>query len=96
MMKILAVCGSGLGSSFMLEMNILQILNELGVNGIEVEHSDLSSATPDSADIFIAAKDIAEGMGHLEELVVIESIIDLDGLRSKLEEVLQKKGLLEV
>ncbi|WML46701.1 PTS sugar transporter subunit IIB [Neobacillus sp. PS3-34] len=93
-MKILAVCGSGLGSSFMLEMNIQQILNELGVKGVEVEHSDLSSATPDAADIFIAAKDIAEGMGHLGEVVVIDSIIDMDGLRSKLEEVLKQKGLL--
>ncbi|PGM52680.1 PTS sugar transporter subunit IIB [Bacillus sp. AFS053548] len=92
-MKILAVCGSGLGSSFMLEMNIVQLLNELGVSGIEVEHSDLSSATPDSADIFIAAKDIAEGMGHLGEVVVIDSIIDMDGLRTKLTQVLQSKGL---
>ncbi|MDR4949566.1 PTS sugar transporter subunit IIB [Neobacillus cucumis] len=93
-MKIMAVCGSGLGSSFMLEMNVQQILSELGVNGIEVEHSDLSSVTPDQADLFIAAKDIAEGMGHLPEVVVIDSIIDMDGLRSKLREVLEQKGLL--
>ncbi|PEQ95212.1 PTS lactose transporter subunit IIB [Bacillus sp. AFS006103] len=93
-MKILAVCGSGLGSSFMLEMNVQQILNELGVSGIDVEHSDLSSCTPDLADVFIAAKDIAEGMGHLGEVIVIESIIDMDGIRSKLKEVLTQKGLL--
>ena len=30
-MKILAVCGSGLGSSFMLEMNIKKVLTQLGV-----------------------------------------------------------------
>jgi ascorbate PTS system EIIB component len=93
-MKILAVCGSGLGSSFMLEMNVQQILGELGVSGIEVEHSDLSSAAPDSADLFIAAKDIAEGMGNLGEVIVIDSIIDMDGIRSKLKDVLQQKGLL--
>jgi PTS system ascorbate-specific IIB component len=93
-MKIMAICGSGLGSSFMLEMNVQQILAELGVSGIDVEHSDLSSATPDQADLFIAAKDIAEGMGHLGEVIVIDSIIDMDGLRSKLREVLQQKGLL--
>ncbi|MDE3839129.1 PTS lactose transporter subunit IIB [Bacillus methanolicus] len=93
-MKILAVCGSGLGSSFMLEMNVQEILNELGVTGIEVGHSDLSSATPDMADLFIAAKDIAEGASHLGDVVVIDSIIDMDGLREKLKEVLQKRGLL--
>lgn len=93
-MKIMAVCGSGLGSSFMLEMNVQQILGELGVSGIEVEHSDLSSCTPDMADLFIAAKDIAEGMRHLGEVIVIDSIIDMDGIRTKLKEVLEQKGLL--
>lgn len=93
-MKIMAVCGSGLGSSFMLEMNIQEILTELGVSGVEVEHSDLSSATADQADLFIAAKDIAEGASHLGDLVVIDSIIDMDGLRDKLKEALQRKGLL--
>jgi ascorbate PTS system EIIB component len=93
-MKILAVCGSGLGSSFMLEMNVQQILGELGVSGIEVEHSDLSSVTPDQADLFIAAKDIADGMGHLGEVIVIDSIIDMDGIRNKLKEALEKKGLI--
>lgn len=78
----------------MLEMNVQQILSELGVSGVEVEHSDLSSATPDSADLFIAAKDIAEGMGHLGEVVVIDSIIDMDGIRTKLKEVLERKGLI--
>ncbi|EIJ78403.1 hypothetical protein PB1_12614 [Bacillus methanolicus PB1] len=93
-MKILAVCGSGLGSSFMLEINVQEILNELGVTGIEVGHSDLSSATPDMADLFIAAKDIAEGASHLGDVVVIDSIIDMDGLREKLKEELQRRGLL--
>ncbi|MDR6121213.1 PTS system ascorbate-specific IIB component [Bacillus sp. SLBN-46] len=93
-MKIMAVCGSGLGSSFMLEMNIQQILLELGVGGVEVEHSDLSSATADQADLFVAAKDIADGATHLGDLVVIDSIIDMDGLREKIKEVLQERGLL--
>ncbi|PAE07204.1 PTS lactose transporter subunit IIB [Terribacillus saccharophilus] len=93
-MKILAVCGSGLGSSFMLEMNVQQILSELGVTGVEVSHSDLSSATPDDADLFIAAKDIADGMHHLGEVIVIDSIIDMDGIKAKLQEVLKQKGII--
>ncbi|RXZ01270.1 PTS sugar transporter subunit IIB [Fictibacillus sp. S7] len=93
-MKILAICGSGLGSSFILEMNVQEIVNELGVSGVEVSHSDLSSATPDMADLFIAARDIAEGASHLGEVVVIDSIIDMDGIREKLREVLTQKGML--
>ncbi|MDA1477832.1 PTS sugar transporter subunit IIB [Bacillus changyiensis] len=93
-MKILAVCGSGLGSSFMLEMNIQDTLKELGVNDVEAGHSDLSSASVDQADLFVVAKDIAEGASHLGDLVILESIIDLDELKTKLTDKLQAKGML--
>lgn len=49
-MKIMAICGSGLGSSFMVEMNIKKVLKKLNIDA-EVEHSDLSSATPGAADL---------------------------------------------
>ncbi|PKR86382.1 PTS sugar transporter subunit IIB [Heyndrickxia camelliae] len=93
-MKILAVCGSGLGTSFMVEMNIKQILDELGVTDVEVEHSDLSSATPGDADVFFLAKDIAEGGAGLGEVVILESIIDMDELRTKVTEVLRQKNFI--
>ena len=40
-MKIMAVCGSGLGSSFMLEMNIKKVLKKIGKEA-EATHSDLA------------------------------------------------------
>ena len=93
-MKILAVCGSGLGTSFMVEMNINQILEELGITGIDVSHSDLSSATPNDADVFFLAKDIADGGMHLGEVVILDSIIDMDELRTKVKDVMEAKGFL--
>lgn len=39
MNRIMAVCGSGLGSSFMVEMNVNEVLSELGLSGYEVSHS---------------------------------------------------------
>ena len=64
----------------MLEMNIKDILQEMGLMEIEVDHSDLSSASPDQADLFVVAKDIAEGAAHLRDIVVLESIIDTNPL----------------
>ncbi len=65
-MKIMAICGSGLGSSFMVEMNIKKVLKKLEMEA-EVEHSDLSSATPGAADVFVMAKDIAASASVPEE-----------------------------
>ena len=93
-MKFAAVCGSGLGSSFMVEMNINSVLNELGVSGVEVSHYDLGSAAPDMADVFFVGGDLADSAQHLGEIVVLDSIIDLDELKQKVLAVCQEKGLL--
>lgn len=83
-MKIMALCGSGLGSSFMMELNIKKVLKNLNIEA-EVEHSDLSSATPDAADVFVMAKDIAASAGIPEQkLVILNNIIDIKELQVKL------------
>lgn len=83
-MKIMAICGSGLGSSFMVEMNIKKVLKKLNIDA-EVEHSDLSSATPGAADLFVMAKDIAESASLPDnQLLVINNIIDINELENKL------------
>ncbi len=93
-MKFMAICGSGLGSSFMVEMNINKVLGELGVSGVEVEHSDVSSAHPGAADVFFLARDVAEGLDLAPaKVVILDSIIDLDELRTKVGQVADELGL---
>ncbi|MGX7151028.1 PTS sugar transporter subunit IIB [Enterococcus ureasiticus] len=93
-MKMAAVCGSGLGSSFMVEMNINSVLNELGVTGVEVAHYDMGSATPDLADVFFVGGDLADSAQHLGNVIVLESIIDMDELREKVRAVCAENKLL--
>jgi PTS system ascorbate-specific IIB component len=93
-MKILAVCGTGLGSSFMVEMNIKSVLKELNAEGIEVEHSDLGAAVPGAADFFIAGRDIAMGMKHLDNVIELNNLLDKKELKEKIEKALQEKGTL--
>ncbi|MDQ0150359.1 PTS sugar transporter subunit IIB [Eubacterium multiforme] len=89
-MKILVCCGSGLGSSFMIEMNIEKVLKELNLSGIEVNHSDLSSAKGIKADIYVGTRDIAvrlEGLGG--EVVSLNNMIDMNELKEKLTDTLK-------
>ena len=89
-MKIMAVCGSGLGSSFMVEMNIKKVLKKIGVEA-EVEHSDLASALPGAADVFVMGKDIAESATvPADKLIVLDSIISMPELEEKLTDYFKK------
>ena len=87
-MKILAVCGSGLGSSLMLSMNVQDVLKSIGRTDIEVEHADLSSANSIAADYIVCGKDIAEAMTGKPNLIVLESILSKKELKEKIEAIL--------
>lgn len=93
-MKFMAACGSGLGSSFMVQMNIEKILGELGVTGVEVEHADIASVTPGAADAFFLGRDVAEAISIDGRVVVLNSIIDMDELREKVTATCQELGLV--
>lgn len=85
-MKIMAVCGHGIGSSFMMEMNIKKALKKLGVEA-EVNHTDLASVNVNDADVFIMARDIAESSSiPADRLIVMKNIVSVAEFEEKLAE----------
>ncbi|HGI5625419.1 TPA: PTS sugar transporter subunit IIB, partial [Streptococcus pyogenes] len=81
-MKIACVCQSGLGTSFMVQMNLQALLQEMGlnVNDFELDHMDVGSATPDSADYFFVESTLTTALPNIpeEKIVPLTSIIDRD------------------
>ncbi|WP_080146703.1 PTS sugar transporter subunit IIB [Marinilactibacillus piezotolerans] len=96
MLRIGTACGSGLGSSFMVQMNIEQILQELNVDmsTVEVEHYDMGSVTPDAADVWFIGADLEEASSHIGDVRILNSIIDMDELREKVTQVAEEKELI--
>ena len=88
MMKILVVCGNGLGSSFMMQLNVKKALTELGKTA-EVTHSDLTSANGQKADIFIGAGDIVERLDESKgKIVSIINMMNISEIKLRLEPLL--------
>lgn len=83
-MKILVMCGNGLGSSFMMELNVKKVLKKLGINAV-VEHTDLASAKTIEADVYMGAKDLMcnfkkDNIKRIE----LENIMDLNEIERQL------------
>lgn len=85
MKKILVVCGNGLGSSFIMELNVKKALDQMGAEA-EVSHTDIATARTEPADIYLGAKDI---IGTLDdgarEIVALENVMDIEGIKAQLE-----------
>lgn len=96
-MKIYAVCQSGLGTSFMVEMNIEAALQEAGVNmaDFSIDHTDSGSISGDMADYFFAEKTLVPALTNLpeEKIVALDSIIDADEIKSKIFKILDDNGI---
>ncbi|MUK87684.1 PTS lactose transporter subunit IIB [Ornithinibacillus sp. L9] len=85
MKKILVVCGNGLGSSMIVEMNVNAILKDLGKEA-DVSHTDLATAKSEQADVYLGSEDIVESLEDGKKNVVkLKNLMDKNELREALE-----------
>ncbi len=84
-MKIMTVCGFGVGTSLLLKMTVDSILEEEGING-EVEASDMTSACGNSADLILTSKEIGKEIeGQISgKLVYISNFMDKEEVKNKI------------
>ncbi|MCH1961866.1 MAG: PTS sugar transporter subunit IIB [Clostridium perfringens] len=84
-MKIMTVCGFGVGTSLLLKMTVDSILEEEGING-EVEASDMTSACGNSADLILTSKEIGKEIeGQVSgKLVYISNFMDKEEVKEKI------------
>lgn len=88
--SIMCCCGSGLGSSMLVRMNVEKVLQGLGIKGVTVSHSSLSDAAEGAADLFVVGKDLAEFVKELPRVIVLDNIMDKAELETKLKQEFEK------
>ncbi|MDV7024750.1 PTS sugar transporter subunit IIB [Atlantibacter subterranea] len=83
-MKILTVCGLGMGSSLILRMNVETVLKKHGVEA-NVEHMDVSAAASTNADLVITNAELVGNLQHLScPVVVVNNYIDTNEITQAL------------
>ncbi len=85
-MKIVAVCGMGIGTSVLLKMNIEKVLVHLGLEAT-VEAVDMSTARSAGfeANIVMTTPDLVDKLQGLPaEIIEVEHFFDLEELQTKL------------
>lgn len=89
-MKIVTVCGMGLGTSMMLAMQIRALIAEEGIDAT-VDPVDLGSFKTMQADVVVSPKDMARQVsnGPAKHVVLIDNLIDKNEVKSKVLEVLR-------
>lgn len=88
-MKILAVCGFGVGSSMILRMSIEKVLKDLGIEGT-VENTDITSAQNTDADFVFTSEELATQLrGSVKgPVIAIKRYMDKEEVKEKFQEYL--------
>jgi len=89
-MKVVAICGAGVGTSAILKVNAERVLERLDIDA-DVTASDVASLGTTAADaqVILTSPELVEKIGATNaDIVVIENYFDLDELEVKLEAAL--------
>ena len=93
-LRVLAVCGAGMGSSLILRKTAEQALERLGVEA-ELNHTDVGSARGMTADVVVGQRTYLEDLDGVAELAVeIESFVDVKQAEERLRAALTERGWL--
>lgn len=84
-MKLLAVCGMGIGTSVLLKMNAEKVLKTLDIDAT-VDATDLATAQERrDAQIILTTPDLVDKLQGLPaEVIAIEHFFDLEEITQKL------------
>jgi PTS system ascorbate-specific IIB component len=90
-MKIVAICGAGIGSSGILKVNAERVLSRLGIVA-DVTAVDLATLAEDGAgaQIILTSPEFVEKIGNTNaDVIVVHNYFDTAELTRKLQDALE-------
>jgi PTS system ascorbate-specific IIB component len=88
--KIVAICGAGIGSSAILKVNAERVLGRLGIEA-DVTAAHLASLATDAADaqVILTSPEFVERIGKTNaDVIVVHNYFDTKELTQKLQQAL--------
>lgn len=92
-MKILAVCGFGVGSSMVLKMTVEKVARQLNIDA-EVENTDLSTAKAMAADLYFTSEELKDELKNSVSapVLAIKKYMDAEEVKAQFENYLNERG----
>ena len=91
-MRIVCVCGLGMGSSLILKMSVEKAMKELGIT-CDVEHWAAGTMAT-NYDMVVAAEDLRDELAGRNNVVFVKNVVNVPMVKEALKAYLEAKGLL--
>lgn len=92
-MKIVCVCGLGMGSSLILKMGVEKAMSDLGV-ACDVEHWAAGTMQGMNPDLIVAAEDFREELAGQDNVVFVRNVVKSEEIKKSLQVYLEEKNII--
>lgn len=93
MLKIVTVCGLGVGSSLILKMTVDSAMNQLGVK-CDIEHWDMGTVKGKPCDLIVTTEEFRKNFADQDNVVYISNMANISEAKDKLEKYLKEKEII--
>jgi PTS system ascorbate-specific IIB component len=95
-LKVLTVCGAGVGTSTLLRMNINETIKSFNIGiPFKVENTSLTRAKGTRCDLIVTfASFEADARKLCDDVIVINNLMDKQELKQQIGEFLKKKQII--
>lgn len=90
-MKIVCVCGLGMGSSLIMKMTVDKALRELGVDA-EIEHWDAGTVGSKEVDLIVTTEDFQERFAGQQNVIYLKNVVGAAEAKEKIQKYLETKN----
>lgn len=88
-MRIVTVCGLGVGSSLILKMTVDSAMAKLGKKAT-IEHWDMGTIKGVNADLIVTTEGFRKNFADQDNVVYVDNIVDVDEVYEKLKEYFER------
>lgn len=91
-MKIVCVCGLGMGSSLIMKMTVDKVVRELGIDA-EIEHWDAGTVGSKEVDMIVTTEDFQERFADRQDVVYLKNVVNAAEAKEKIKKYLETKNI---
>lgn len=82
--SIMCCCGGGVGSSFIVQMNVESLLKKHGIEGVSVDHVSVSEISMHKVGLYVVGSDLTAFLADKPRVVTLDNIMSMPELEEKL------------
>lgn len=90
-MKIVTVCGLGVGSSLIMKMTVENAIKDLGLKA-SVEHWDMGTIKGKECDLIVTTDGFKKEFADRDDVIFVTNIVNKEEIKEKLKEHLNIGG----